>query len=309
MGRIDELVSAEFARWEQRGRGWKVWPEPVRPEPPFEELTGYRVADAPLEVDDSRRPGFLASLFDSLEKKLKPPPPVKVLEESEEPEPAVSDEPLSAEFVASLPASLDVSEETLRALLDSLDACAEPTCFEILGNHERITLQLAASAPDAPALQRHLNAFLPKISFTPAEGNLAETWHEQDGIGFIVDFGLAHEFMLPLQTGHAVDPFVGLISVLNELQSGEVAVFQVLFQPVQHRWPASVWRSVTDENGKSQFRNRPHLIPGTKQKLESPLFGVIVRAAARAETFDRAADLIRQMAFALRAVKSASCES
>ena len=43
MGRINELISAEFARWEQRGRGWRVWPEPVQPEPAFEEFTGYQL--------------------------------------------------------------------------------------------------------------------------------------------------------------------------------------------------------------------------------------------------------------------------
>jgi hypothetical protein len=300
MGRIDELVSAEFATWEQRGRGWKIWPEPVQPEPPFEEFTGYRLVQSQLNVDDGRRPGFLASLFDSLEKKVNPPPAV-VPEETVEPVPNVGDEPLTAEFVASLPATLDVSDETLHAFLDSLDACAEPTGFEILGNHESITLQFASSAQDALTLQRQLGAFFPKLAFTPTGERLAETWNSKDGFGFIVDFGLAHEFMLPLQGGHAVDPFVGLVSVLNELQRDEVAVFQVLFQPVQNRWPASVWRSVTDENGKAIFLNRPYLIPGTKEKLEKPLFGVVVRTAAKAENFDRAADIIRQMAFALRA--------
>ena len=108
MGRIDDLVSEEFALWEQRGRGWKVWPEPVRPEPPFEEFTGYRLPRAQLESDDGRRPGLLASLFDALEKKLNPKPPVQD-EEPVEPEPTASEEPLTAEFVASLPASLDVS--------------------------------------------------------------------------------------------------------------------------------------------------------------------------------------------------------
>ena len=120
-----------------------------------------------------------------------------------------------------------------------------------------------------------------------------------------MDFGLAHEFMLPLETGHAVDPFVGLASVLNELQRDEVAVFQVLFQPVRNRWPASVWRSVTDEQGKALFVNRPHLIPGTKQKLECPLSGVVVRAGVKAADFDRASDILRQMAIALRAFTGA----
>src|SRR5262245_4003915 len=300
MGRIDELVSAEFARWEQRGRGWRVWPEPIRPEPAFEEFEGYRLPQAQLEEDDGRRPGFLASLFDSLDKRINPRPPV-LPPETVEPAPAASERPLTDEFVAFLPASLKVPDEAVSAFLDSLHACAEPTGFELLGNHENVTLQLASSANDAPALQRQLNAFFPKLAFTPAQETLARAWNETDGLGFIVDFGLAHEFMLPLQTGHSVDPFVGLVAALSELQQEEVAVFQVLFEPVHHPWPGSVWRSVTDRNGKALFLNRPHLIPGTKEKLEAPLFGVVVRAAAKAPTFERAATVVREMASALRA--------
>jgi len=299
MGRIDELVSEEFARWEQRGRGWKVWPETVQPEPAFEEFTGYRLPQAQLERDDGRRPGLLASLFDSLEKKLnRQPPPLP--DETVEPEPAGSSEALASEFIVSLPASLDLSDEPLRAFLDSFQDCAEPTGFELAGSHENITVQFASSSVDAPALERRLNAFFPTLSFTPTQETLAGSWHDNDGIGFIVDFGLAHEFMLPLQTGHSVDPFVGLVAVLNELQQDELAVFQILFQPVQNRWPASVWRSVTDANSKAIFLNRPHLIPGTKEKLETPLFGVVVRAAAKASEFERAAVIVRDMASALR---------
>lgn len=299
MSRVDELVSEEFAKWEQRGRGWKVWPQPVRPEPPFEEFTGYRLAQSQLEVDDGRRPGLLASLFDSLERRLNPKPPAQP-EAVPEPEPNASEEPLTAEFLASLPASLDASAEAMSAFLGSADTCAEPIGFELVGNHESVRVQFVSSANDAPALQRQLAAFVPKLAFTPSQEELATAWSGSEGIGFIVDFGLAHELMLPLHTGHALDPFVGLVAALGELQRDEVGVFQVLFQPVQHRWPASVWRSVTDANGKALFVNRPHLIPGTKEKLEAPLFGVVVRAAAKAESFERSAAIVRDMAFALR---------
>src|SRR5207249_9358896 len=122
MGRLDELVSEQFAAWELRGRGWQVWPEPVRPEPPFREFTGYQLAQSHLEVDDGRRPGLLASLFDSLERRINPKPPVQQ-EETVEPEPVGSFEPLSGEFLASLPASLDVPEDALAAFVDSLDVC------------------------------------------------------------------------------------------------------------------------------------------------------------------------------------------
>lgn len=300
MGRLDELVSAEFARWEQRGRGWQVWPEPVRPEPPFEEFAGYRIKQTSGElVDDGRKPGLLASFFDSLERKLTPPPSIEH-EEPVDPEPVVSEEPLTVEFVASLPAKLELRDEVFRALLDSLQGCAEPTAFELLASKGNITVQFAASASDAPALQRQLTAFLPKLSFAQTKDNLTGAWQRSDGDAFIVEFGLAHEVMLLLETSQAVDPFVGLVAVLNELRPDEVAVFQVLFQGVRHPWPGSVWRSVTDANGKALFVNRPQLITGTKAKLESPLFGVVVRAAVKAENFERSVVVLRDMASTLR---------
>lgn len=300
MGRIDELVSAEFAKWEQRGRGWQLWPRPVRPEPAFEEFTGYPLLESQISVDDGRRLGFLASLFDSIEQKLNSPAPVIPSEETPEPEPVLSEGPLTTDFVASLPANLDLRQEALASLLDSVHVCSGPICFEILGNHENISLGFASSAINAPALHRQLTAFLPTIAFTPTERRLFDAWHENDGTGFIVDFGLAHEIMLPLQTEHDVDPFVGLVAALNELERDEVAVFQVIFQPVENAWPGSMWRSVTDANGKALFVNRLHLISGMKEKVETPLFGAVVRAAAKADTFDRAADIVLDMASALR---------
>lgn len=297
MSRVDELISREFARWEQRGRGWKVWPQPVRPEPAFEEFNGYHLEAPP--IDDSRHRGWLASLFESFEKKTPAPAPEA---EPVEPEPIPSDEPLVNEFVASLPAGLEIPQDAWLAFIDSLDACVEPIAFEIVGTHSGIDIQFASGTDDAPTLKRQLNAFIPNLTFIPSEGRLMEAWNA--GVGFIVDFGLAHEFMLPLRTGHGVDAFIPLIASLNELQPGETAVFQVLFQPVQHRWPSSVWRSVTDQNGKALFLNRPHLITGTKQKVESPLFGVVVRTAAIAANFERAAAIVQQMAYALGSFSS-----
>ena len=133
----------------------------------------------------------------------------------------------------------------------------------------------------------------------PGELTLPNDWNAWDGESFVVEFGLAHEFMLPLQTEQRLDPFVGMIAALSELRRNEVAVFQVLFQPVQHPWPTSIWRTVTDREGKMRFANKIPLIPGTKAKLESPLFGVVIRAAAKALDFERAAEIVQDMARAL----------
>src|SRR5204863_396185 len=66
-------------------------------------------------------------------------------------------------------------------------------------------------------------------------------------------------------------------------------------------WPNSVWRSVTDADGKAMFVNRLQLIPGTKEKLQQPLFAAVIRLAAKAADFERAAEIVRDMASSFRA--------
>ncbi len=299
MGSVDERISAEFAAWEQRGRGWRLWPEPVSPEPAFQEFTGYRLAEAQAVVDDGRRPSFLASFFDSIQARTTRNPRVTV-EEIAEPEPAPCEHPLAAELVASLPAKVSVADDAWRAFLDSLDGCAGSVAFELFGRENGISLQFAASSLDAPLLQRQLNAFVPDVPFIPSVDPFSEAWAEVGGTSFIVEFGLDCEFMLPLQTKQSVDPFVGLVAALSEVQQSEAALFQVLFQPVRHAWPASIWNALTKRDGTMLFTNIVPLIPGTKEKLAAPLFGVVLRLAAQADTFERSAVLVQNMARSLR---------
>jgi len=49
-------------------------------------------------------------------------------------------------------------------------------------------------------------------------------WLGRDGI---IEFGLAREFMLPLNTG-TFDAFVGIAAAMTELQAGELACFRSL---------------------------------------------------------------------------------
>ena len=52
MARLDEHFSAQFHRWEQRGRGWPVYPQPVAPEPAFEPFES--VARRDQQIVDPR---------------------------------------------------------------------------------------------------------------------------------------------------------------------------------------------------------------------------------------------------------------
>src|SRR5580704_3771092 len=158
MGRLDEIASEQFARWVERGQGWKVWPGPVSPEPPFRPFMGFRLPCLDVEDDDGRKPNLLASFFESVERSLNPKPPV--IPECEEIEPEA--EPLLRdpliEFQASLPDKLDIQKEAFEQFLLSLSLCREPIAFELIGTHKRVTAQFAAAADDALLLRRQLQA-------------------------------------------------------------------------------------------------------------------------------------------------------
>jgi Type IV secretion-system coupling protein DNA-binding domain len=297
MSRLDEEISERFHRWEMRGRGWTVFPRPVSPEPPFVPFPGHDLASQQA-IDDGRRPTFLSSLV----RRLIPPPATEarlpVPEEEPEPDALVRD-PL-VELQTSLPADLDITREAFEQFLRNLSMCREPIGFELLGVPKRVAMQFAANPDDAPLVRRQLQAHFPDAMFRSGEGALEEAWNDREGDdALVVEFGLAREFMLPLATGK-LDPFVGIVGALSELQPGELGLFQVIFQPVSHPWPESIIWSVTHADGRPFFVNAPELTKAAEGKVRHPLFAAVVRIAVRASSFERVIALARDLAGSLR---------
>jgi len=302
MGQLDEIASEQFSRWERRGRGWKVWPHPVPPEPAFLPFLGFHLPQPNPDVpDDGRRPGLLASAFDAIHKMLNPNPPMLPADpEPAEPEPVLFERGPLVELQALLPAKLNIEHEEFAAFLDQLAVCTEPVAFELLGTSDRIVAQFAAHPRDTPVLLRQLKAYFPDVAFIQAGETMATAWLNTEGEAAIVEFGLEREFMFPLATETRLDPFVALIGAMSELQACDLALFQVLFQPVQNDWPTNAWNIVADIQGNPRFVNRPELTEQAKEKLASPLYGTVVRVATKGADFERAWMLARELAFALR---------
>ena len=306
MSRLDEITSEQFARWERRGRGWQVWPDPVAPEPPFRPFPGYSGSPPNLEVDDGRVPGLFASIFDRFEKALNPKRPAPVPEpEDEDPEPELLRREPLVELQTALPANLDIKHDAFATFLEQLAVCSEPVAFELVGTPERIVAQFAAHRRDTPVLRRQVSAYFPEVVFLPEEGTLTAAWESAGDETAIVEFGLEQEFMLPLLAAGKLDPFIGLIGAMSDLAEGEFALFQVLFRQTANDWTPSVWRAVTGSDGKAVFVNRPDLAIQAKAKVASTLYGVVVRIATRSEDFERAWGIARELSFALRVFANA----
>jgi hypothetical protein len=162
-------------------------------------------------------------------------------------------------------------------------------------------VQFAASAEDAPLLRRQLHSYFPEAVFQQHEGTLEKAWDTCTGDEtLVVEFGLAREFMFPLASGK-LDPFIGVVGALSELQPADLGLFQVLFQPVEAEWAESIVRSVTHDDGKPFFVNQPELTGAAEAKVKRPLYAAVVRIAVKSETYERTLQIARDLSGSLRA--------
>ncbi len=296
MGLVDEIVGEQFAKWEQRGRGWRVWPYPTEPEPPFRPFRGFVLPSDP-DVDDGRKPTFLASLFDNIHRQLNPRPPV-IPECDEEPEPNVLEREPCGELQVSLPPDLEVPRDAIDQFLSNLSLCDEPIAFEILGLPKQVTVQFAACPDDASKIQQQVQAHFPEVFACPRKDTLQTAWESCEGQAFVLEFGLKNAFMLPLNLGK-LDPFVGIIGALAQLRENDLGLFQVLFQPVSHPWKESIQSSVSHSDGKPFFVNEPELTGAAEIKIAKRLYAAVVRVAAKGQSYERAFEIARDLACAL----------
>jgi hypothetical protein len=301
MASIHEQLSEQFHKWELRGRGWQVFDHPVNPEPPFCPFQGNCLPPTPV-VDDGEKERVWNSVFRRLKQSLSTPaePPSETGETEEEPEPISLVRGTLVEMQASLPDKLDISKEAFEQFLLNLSLCREPIVFELVGTHKKVSAQFVASESDAPLLRRQLQAHFPEAVFVPREDGLLQAWEASEGCeNLALEFGLKREFMLPLASGK-LDPFIGIVGALAELQPGELGLFQVLFQPVQNPWAENIVNSVTHEDGKPYFVNSPELSSAAENKVARPLYAAVVRILLCAEAFERIIQLARDLTGSLR---------
>lgn len=301
MASVHEQFSEQFEQWEVRGRGWQVFPDPIYPEPPFVPWHGYYLPPPPA-VDDGRRPTFLSSLVERWGRKLsteqEPVQTEPEREETPDPTPLVRDS--LVELQAALPPDLDIMRDSFEQFFRSLTLCREPVAFELVGTHGRVVTQFVTGTEDASLVRKQATAHFPDVQFRQQEGTLEKAWLASEGDeAFAVEFGLEHEFMLPLATSK-LDPFVGIVGSLAELQPGELGLFQVIFQPVHHPWAESIVNSVTHADGKPFFINAPELAGAAENKISRPLYAAVVRIMGRTASRSRLNEIARDLAGSLR---------
>jgi len=297
---LEERLTAQFYEWERRGRGWQVLEYPVELEPPFRPFL-FHYAESPPAVDDGRRPTFLSSLFESLSgashgEKARAIQPVPAFE-PEEPLPEVfANDGDLVELQVALPPVVKTAKEAAERFLLSLKYCSRPVSFEIIGTEDSIVIELACREQDHAQVRQQLQAHFPESVITERPGFLDEQWDDAEPC-VIVDFGLSHEFMLPLRTfrGFEVDPLVGTVGALVDLREGEVGLVQVLFQAARYPWAESVLRAVSDWEGRAFFADAPQMLALAKEKIAQPFFAGVIRVAAQGHTSARAWQIVKAL--------------
>ncbi len=280
---IAEQLTLQFYSWELKCRGWQVFDEPVDMEPPFEPFFSHHLPVPKQIIDDGRRPTLLSSIARSVRNAFN-----RKLIEKEEPEedeilayPFVPDWPqhtVSVVFPKGYKVPLQESEE----LLLMLGSCANPVSFEIVATGNRITVQYACSTDDARFLKSLVKANFPQAVVMDREDALKELFSNNMTV---IDFGLENEFMRPIRVSGSFepDPLTSIIGLMDNYREGESGAIQVIFKKSGNGWAESIIRSVTNEYGDPFFADAPDMLPLAKQKVISPLYGVVIRVIGSSE--------------------------
>ncbi|MGD9564516.1 MAG: DUF87 domain-containing protein, partial [Pyrinomonadaceae bacterium] len=306
----EELITKQFYDWEMRGRGWQVWDCPVELEPPFRVFPGYYIPAA----DDGRRPTALSSWVEKLHGRQQPPggerPSLPESVGREEPALYFDESPLT-EIQVSQPTNAKLSGELAARFLSSLRISTYPISFEIIGLADIILIQFACREKDRSLLRSNLRAYFPDSKFRETSNFLACNWPQSVDEGdcpVIVDFGLSHEFVIPLQSqgGFSIDSLIGIVGSLSDVKIGEAAVLQVLFHGTQYDWANSAILATTDMAGNSVLANVPKMAECLRQKLSQPLFATVFRVGAKSASQERSWELAKRIGSALVSIFAAS---
>jgi len=302
-----EQLTLHFYNWEKRGRGWQIWEYPVELEPAFEPFY-YHLPSAAVAVDDGRHPTFLSVMWEGIKsifedqhdsneeesvgqgKELQLPPA-----------PFENSAPIY-EITLSLPLKQKLDIESAENFLLTLSYSYCPFSFEIIGSKDSVFVQFSCRDPDLYRLKRQLKAYFPDAVLYDELNVLRSRWDKKIP-SFIVDFGLFQEFMRPLRTFRKLepDPLTGVFGALDDLEKGELAVFQVLFQAATHPWSENIIRAVTDHQGNSFFVDSRDMIQLSREKIQRPLYAAVIRAAAQSPGGRaRTSEIIETIASSLR---------
>lgn len=311
---LAERITESFYAWELRGRGWSLSDYPVSLEPPYRPIFLLPSHGNDGVGDDGRRPTFLSSLalvtkniwksgnhpFPAL-----PAPPFEEMLPFPTP-PSGLHTTLTIRVPPNFAANVDVAQKLLLALSTSL----QPLCFEIVGCHQSVAFQIYCAESDTTHIIETIRGYVPDAVVTEESDILVDAWDIREE-GAVIDFGLSHEFFLPLQAvdSFTIDPYIPLVGALGQMGAHEMGCVQILFERVRNPWAESARDAVSDGKGGCIFADAPEFVKLAREKTETPLFAVVLRIAAQGRAPERAWGIARSLgSFFLQFARSGSNE-
>jgi hypothetical protein len=303
---LPEYLTAQFYAWEQRGRGWNVYDEPVELESEFIPFFGHLPPERTTKIDDGRRPRFFPGLQEALGlfKKPSPIPGEEVFSKLEEIYPIhayiYDNENPVTELQINFDKDTRVVFENIEQLLLMLSTSRGIVGFEILGTAEKISIQFVCTGKNASSFKSYIGAYAPGVVINESPESLKRSIDSEQSM-YAIDLGLRDEFMRPIRVWNKFDPdpLAGCIAALESLKEGEFGMLQILFQPTINPWAESIYRSLTDGAGGSFFADAPDMLHLAKEKVSCPLYATVVRTIGQSKSDDRARTIAEQIAQSL----------
>ncbi len=299
---LAQYLTQRFYDWEVRGRGWCSYDESVTPEPPFIPFYGHFVDQYVTPADDGRRETLLSQLAKRalalFKTKQSEPEPESIPEIKEK---VRFDRVRGLSHISIvLPQEITYPKDITEQFLLNLSQCQYPVCLELVGRSGAVSVHLTVDVSDEIQATTVLQSHFPDAIITPEDDPILKYWQDEVPTG-VFNFGLADEFMLPLRCyrSFAPDPLTGLIATLGMLQTGEMAAFQIRFEPTRYPWAESIRRSVLLPSGKPFFTNAPDFAKQALSKISSPLYGVNIRAITQAADIDQVCGIIQRISASL----------
>ncbi|MCG3165574.1 MAG: hypothetical protein POELPBGB_01342 [Bacteroidia bacterium] len=260
-----------FYAWEKYGRGYLLYPYPVHVEPPYMPLYRFQRSEKAY-VDDGRVPSLFKRFTNLFANKKEPEKIVT------NPEPGKY---LARPHLRSFKIIFGKDEEILKAhALEFLTLCSstqQTVAFEIIGKGQSVNVQITCSVEDGERLKSLWKAYFPKALLR--DTNPLDIPFDDASECAIVDFGLEEEFMRPIiqADNFKIDPLISIMSAFEELREHDAAMLQIIFQGTKYPWAEGALDSVTDGRGNSFFVDGPEMVKYAREKVASPLFGVVIR--------------------------------
>ncbi|MGI8640427.1 MAG: type IV secretory system conjugative DNA transfer family protein [Pyrinomonadaceae bacterium] len=301
--RYAAALAEAFSVWEKRLRGWEVWDYAVNLEPPPGSIVVNLTPILPIQ-DDARLQSGFQKLFGRNQNpntpligNIQPPSETTGTHKTDVKPPAFYRSEEITELQILLSQDLEISPALMEQFWLSLTSCPTPIGFEFIADEAQIIVQIACDTSYALHLINQLKTFFPGLYLNEQKEFLTSYFDNRQALA-IADFGLSRNFLLPLQMFRSFnpDPLTGLISSLGNLQTGEKALFQILFQPTRLAWTEELQKLQANPNFRKSFQEKnPAILSSLREKLSAPLFAVVIRLAAQSASRQQSWEILKRI--------------